>query len=114
MLPTACFASTGTVTTVYALTIVALEEKLLALMDKYQQLADENEAFKQSLQNTNINEDDKGILLQCIGIGSGGHQGHVPPLKFSVSAMPTLYMSCTTNLLLCPPIKKSFLHLCNI
>ena len=46
----------------YALTIVALEEKLLALMDKCQQLVDENEAFKQSLQNTDINEDDKGIL----------------------------------------------------
>ena len=46
----------------YALTIVALEEKLLALLNKCQQLEDENEAFKQSLQNADVSEDDKGTL----------------------------------------------------
>ena len=47
----------------YALTIVALEEKLLGLLNKFQQLEDENEAFKQSLQNADVSEDDKGIAV---------------------------------------------------
>ena len=46
----------------YALTIVALEEKLLGLLNKCQQLEDENKAFKQSLQNADVSEDDKGTL----------------------------------------------------
>lgn len=76
----------------YALTIVALEEKLLALMDKCQQLVDENEAFKQSLQNTDINENDKGIAYRCrkrrrweLGACAS---------KFSVGVTPTLYVLC--------------------
>ena len=41
---------------------MALEEKLLALLNKCQQLEDENKAFKQSLQNADVSEDDKGTL----------------------------------------------------
>lgn len=35
----------------YAITIAALEGKLLIVMDRYQQLTDENEALKQNLQS---------------------------------------------------------------
>jgi len=35
----------------YAITIAALEGKLLTVMDRYQQMTDENEALKQNLQS---------------------------------------------------------------
>ena len=35
----------------YAITITALVGKLLTVMDRYQQLTDENEALKQNLQS---------------------------------------------------------------
>ena len=57
----------------YALTIAALEEKLLAFMERYQQLTDENEALKQSLQSiadapVNGTENQGNYIWQAITI----------------------------------------------
>ena len=56
------------------------------------------------------------VLVSCeyciiigVGTGGGGTGGMCPP-KFSVCSMPTLYV-LYYKYLLCPPIKKSFLHL---